>query len=66
MDTYTANLPLMKRFIHLILDALFFPKPHDYLKRNHQDSQYGNGLILVPIPNKSKDYVDQIRQSGRK
>jgi hypothetical protein len=56
----------MKRFIHLILDALFFPKPHDYLKRNHQDSQYGNGLILVPIPNKSKDYVDQIRQSGRK
>jgi hypothetical protein len=56
----------MKHIIESILEALFIPKPNDYLKRNHQNSQYGNGLILVPIPEKSSDYLDQIRESNRR
>jgi hypothetical protein len=62
----TANLPLMKLNMHSILEALFMPKPNEYLKRNQTNSQYGNGLILVPVPQKSSNVMDQIREAKRK
>jgi hypothetical protein len=52
--------------MHSILEALFMPKPNEYLKRNQTNSQYGNGLILVPVPQKSSNVMDQIREAKRK
>ncbi|HTS45164.1 MAG TPA: hypothetical protein VMH01_12260 [Puia sp.] len=43
----------MKLNINSILEALFIPKPNDYLKRNHTDNQYGRGLIFIPIPERT-------------
>jgi len=68
MVTYMANLPLMKlNIITEILEALFIPKPHEYMKRNQDSQQYGNGLIPIPVPNKSnRSVADQIREANRK
>ncbi|HEV3250540.1 MAG TPA: hypothetical protein VGZ71_06290 [Puia sp.] len=40
----------MKLNLKSLLDALFFPKPNEHLQRNYSDNQYGNGLILIPVP----------------
>jgi len=45
----------MKQLLNSILDALFFPKPNDHLLRDHTNGQYGNGLILIPVPNHSNE-----------
>ena len=50
----------MKTIMDAILEALFNPKPNDYQKRNESDNyQYGPGLILIPIPNKSNEQQHQ-------
>jgi hypothetical protein len=56
---------LMKLNIHPILEALFFPKPHDYLKRNYTDNQHGQGLILIPVPNNENIREKIINENNR-
>jgi hypothetical protein len=47
---YSTKFYLMKLILNSLLDALFFPKPNEHLQRNYSDNQYGNGLILIPVP----------------
>ena len=56
----------MKQTMNNILEALFNPKPNDHLKRNPADDyQFGNGLILIPIPNQSnRDEKSNQQNSG--
>jgi len=45
----------MKQILSSILEALFFPKPNEHLVRDYSDTQYGKGLILIPVPNQSQE-----------
>ncbi|HTQ65684.1 MAG TPA: hypothetical protein VMI12_12855 [Puia sp.] len=40
----------MKQLIE-ILEALFIPKPNDYLRKDSEN--YGRGLIFIPVPERS-------------
>jgi hypothetical protein len=40
----------MKTIMDSILEALFNPKPNDHRRNESDDYQYGQGLILIPVP----------------
>lgn len=55
----------MKLNILSILETLFFPKPHDYLRQDHTDD-HGRGLILIPVPNSSNSREKNIKEINRR
>jgi|GEM_PF-5225645 hypothetical protein len=39
----------MKRNLATILEALFIPKPNEYLQRNQLEQNHGLSLIPIPV-----------------
>jgi hypothetical protein len=48
------------KLINSILEALFFPKPNNYLDQDYSNGQSVNGLILIPVPEKSNADVRRV------
>jgi len=54
------------KLINSILEALFIPKPNDYLKKNHTEHQYGHGASLIPIPVRADNRDSRIQHPGNR
>jgi len=56
----------MKDIMDSILEALFNPKPNHHRRNESDDYQYGQGLILIPIPaNRNTENNQRNAMGGR-